>query len=139
MHLTNHQTAMVDWVSTVMMAVITFGAGYFTHYALVVRREAASRRRAFRGLLRSQVQKIEEIGLEKLRKGELFAVHQASVTAIGEECAKILDEIPSHLKAKLDADRRQYCGLTREDAEPYDIMPPWCDPPTPVRNYERGR
>jgi hypothetical protein len=129
---------MINWVPTAITAVITFAAGYFTH-VLVVRREAAGRRRVFRGLLRSYVQKIEAFDLQQLRNGDVFPVQQASVADIGEECAKILDDIPTHSQAKFDAARREYCGLKRKDVEPADVVPPWCDPPTPVHNYEHGR
>lgn len=132
------QTVTVPWFLALAAPIATFAAGYLAH-VLVVSREAASRRRAFRGLLRSHLQKFEAIELSQLRLKEVLRLHEASVASIAEECAKILDDIPSRLQAKFNAACRRYCGLKREDLEPMDIIPPSCEPSTPVRNYERGR
>lgn len=101
--------------------------------------EAASRRRVFRGLLRSHVQKFEALDLNQLCRKEVFPMHQSSVAAIADECAKIFDDIPSQLQAKFEVARAQYCSLTREDVESWQMLPPYCNPCIPVANYERGR
>ena len=101
--------------------------------------DAANRRRAFRGLLRGHLQKFEALGFEQLRRGEAFLMQQASIPAIAEECAKILDDIPKGLQTEFNAARREYCGLKREEVEPIDIVPPWCEPSRPIRNFGRGR
>lgn len=129
---------MLNWPQIIVSAAISFGGGYFAH-VLAIRREAASRRKAFQGTIKSQLQKFEAIDLDKLREGVVFQIYKASVSEISDACAKILGDIPIQQKLKFDTACRQYCGMKQEDVEPYDIIPPWCSPSTPIRNYERGR
>jgi hypothetical protein len=135
-------TAVAHWLEGLAASVLlSYGAGFFTHYMVVAKREAATRRRAFRGFLRGHLQKFEAIAndFDRLRDGEVLRTHQASVATIADECAKAFEDIARRRRAKFDHARRTYCGLQQDDVEPYDIPPPWKDPAPPQRNYERGR
>jgi hypothetical protein len=130
------------WVQGLAAPVlISYGAGYFTHYVVVAKREAATRRRALRGFLRGHLQKLDAMAIDydRLRGGEVFRIHQASVAAVADECAKAFEDVARGRREKFDRARRTYCGLQQDDVEPYDIPAPWKDPAPPQRDYERGR
>src|SRR5881397_898459 len=84
--------------------LISYTAGYFTHYVVVAKREAATRRRALRGFLRGHLQKFEAMAIDfdRLRGGEVFRIHQASVAAIADECARAFEDVARRRRAKFD-------------------------------------
>lgn len=119
--------------------VVGFGLGYWSH-VLNARREIAGRRRVFCGLLRVHIQRIEAANWKKFQGGEQFQMHQDSLIAIADECAKIWSDIPKQSQLRFEAARLAYCGLTKQDVEPYDMR----DYPDNAEailfpRYERGR
>lgn len=79
------------------------------------------RRRAFRGFIRPHLERFESVDWKKFAGGELFQMHQDSVTAIADEAARILDDIPKLRRPRFNTARMAYRSLNRNDIEPYDL------------------
>lgn len=130
---------MPDWLSD----ILKFGSGVATGWLANVWRigaERAGRRRTFCGFLRIHVQRFDAVDWKQFAGGELFQMHQDSVAAIADECAKIWADVPPKRRLRFDAARSAYCSLKRQDVEPYDLS----DYPNNAQailfpRYERGR
>ena len=129
---------MADWIAD----LLKYGGGAATGWLAHTWRtsaERAGRRRAFRGFIRRQLERFESLDWKMVTGGEVFQMHQDSVTAIADRAAEILDDVPKRRRRQFNAARIAYRSLKREDVEPYDPFDP-VKRPTAINfpNYERG-
>ena len=103
-------------------------------------RDRRVRKHAFRGYVRSILAEIQATDLKALQEGQLLQKQQAAVQAIRAECAKVYEDISSASRAKFETAWVTYCGLRKQDVEPYDKLDPVASPTAILfPNYERGR
>ncbi len=88
------------------------GGAVFTYY-FTPRREAAARKRTFRGYIKSVKAELKAIDLHTKTGGEdLVKTYKATVSGVRFACCEVSDDVPS---PQFQTSWESYCGLTEAD------------------------
>ena len=95
--------AVIGGIIGIIGSIVGTLAGVKYGYKLSIKHEGCLRKKAFRSKISTV---IEELGAAQ--EGEVFDIHLASQPAITEECARILEDIPSDHNTEFAALQAQY-------------------------------
>jgi hypothetical protein len=88
------------------------GGAVFSYF-FTPRREAAARKRTFRGYIKSVKAELSAIDLGSKTGGDdLVRTHKATVSGVRSACCDVSDDVPS---PQFQASWESYCGLTEAD------------------------